>query len=105
MTRVVRLAATVRSAASMSRSVRRVERAGGLVEDQDARVLEDGAGDGDALLLAAGEFQAALADAGVVALGQAQDEVVHLGEAGGVLDLGLAWRRGGRRRCCSRWCR
>ena len=30
-----------------------VERAGGLVEDEDGRVLEDGPGDGDALALAA----------------------------------------------------
>ena len=39
-----------------------VEGGGGLVEDEDGRVLEDGAGDGHALLLAAGELQAALAD-------------------------------------------
>ena len=38
-----------------------VERAGRLVEDQDRRPFEDGAGDGDALLLAAGELEAALA--------------------------------------------
>jgi hypothetical protein len=31
-----------------------VERAGGFVEDQDARVADQGAGDGDALALAAG---------------------------------------------------
>ena len=42
-----------------------VERRGRLVEQQDARVLQDGAGDRDALLLAAGELQAALADHGV----------------------------------------
>ena len=52
-----------------------VERRGRLVEDQDRRRLEDGAGDGDALLLAAGEFQAALADLGLVAVGQRLDEV------------------------------
>ena len=45
----------------------RVERAGRLVEDQDRRVLEEEAGDGDALPLAAGELYAALADMGVVA--------------------------------------
>ena len=39
-----------------------VERAGRLVEDQDRRVLEQGAGDGDALLLAARKLEAALAD-------------------------------------------
>ena len=47
-----------------------VERRGRLVEHQDRRALEDGAGDGDALLLAAGELEAALADLGVVALRQ-----------------------------------
>ena len=45
-----------------------VERRGRLVEQQDRRRLQDRAGDGDALLLAARELQAALADLGVVAL-------------------------------------
>src|SRR5262249_32247445 len=38
-----------------------VERGGRLVEQQDRRSFQDGARDGDALLLAAGQFQAALA--------------------------------------------
>ena len=50
----------------------RVERRGRLVEEQDRRVLEDRAGDGDALALAAGQRHAALADLGVVALRQAR---------------------------------
>src|SRR5262249_7543428 len=41
-----------------------VERRGRLVEHQDRRRLEDGARDRHALLLAAGELQAALADLG-----------------------------------------
>ena len=45
----------------------RIERRGGLVEDQDRRVLQDHPGDGDPLALAAGELDAALADVGVVA--------------------------------------
>ena len=45
-----------------------VERRGRLVEQQDRRAFQDGARDGDALLLAAGELEAALADLGVVAL-------------------------------------
>ena len=49
-----------------------VEGAGGLVEHQDRRVAQHGARDRDALLLAAGEAVAALADHGVVALGQAR---------------------------------
>ena len=44
-----------------------VQRAGGFVQQQDGRILQDGAGDGDALLLAAGQFQPALAHHGVIA--------------------------------------
>ena len=57
-----------------------VERAGRLVEDQDARIGDQRAGDGDALALAARQAAAALADDGVVALGQLEDEVVGAGE-------------------------
>src|SRR5262249_42627165 len=66
----------------------RVERAGGLVHDQDGRVSKDGAGDGHALALAAGEFDTAVADQGLVALGKAGDKIVRIGLAGGVLDIG-----------------
>ena len=45
----------------------RIERAGRLVEDEDRRILEEDAGDRDALALAAGELRAALADMGVEA--------------------------------------
>ena len=48
-----------------------VERRGRLVEDQDRRRLQDGAGDRHALLLAAGQFQPALADLGLVAVAAA----------------------------------
>ncbi len=44
-----------------------VERRGRFVEDEDRRVLENDARDGDALALAAGELDAALADMGLVA--------------------------------------
>src|ERR1700744_3474322 len=64
-----------------------VEGAGRLVQDQDARVPEQGPGDRDPLLLAAGEPVPAGADHGVVPVGQADDEVVDLGRAGRVLDL------------------
>ena len=46
-----------------------VEGAGGFVEDEDRGVAEEGAGEGEALLLAAGEPGAALADDGGVAVG------------------------------------
>ena len=72
-----------------------VERGGGFVEDQDGRVLQDGARDGEALAFAAGEARTFLADDGVVALGHAEDEVVRERHARGVLhagerDVGLA---------------
>ena len=57
-----------------------VERAGRLVEDQDARIGDQRAGNGDALALAARKRRAALADDGVVAFGQFEDEVVRAGE-------------------------
>ena len=55
----------------------RVERARGLVEQQQRRVLQDRAGDADALALAARQAHAALAEEGPVALGQRADEVVR----------------------------
>lgn len=47
-----------------------VEGAGGFVEDQELRALENSAGDGEALFLAAGEADAVFADDGVVAVGK-----------------------------------
>ena len=52
--------------------------------------FQDGAGDGDALLLAAGQLEAALADLGVVALRRRADEAVDLGVLRRFLDLGVA---------------
>ena len=61
-----------------------VEVAGGLVEDDDGRVLQEHAGDGQALLLAAREAVAALADERVEPVGQRGDHVVDpRGPAGG----------------------
>ena len=60
-----------------------VHRGGGVVEQEEARVGEDRAGEGDALALAAGEGEALFADDGVVAVGQGGDEAVGLGGAGG----------------------
>ena len=56
--------------------------AGELVEDQDARVAQDGPGQGQALLLAAGQLGAGLADARLVAVRQLHDEVVGEGPLG-----------------------
>ena len=60
-----------------------IERGGGFVEDEDGGVADEGAGDGDALALAAGEALAAFAEGGVVALREGLDEVVGVGFAGG----------------------
>ena len=64
-----------------------VHRGGGVVEHQHARVGQQRARDRDALALPTGDRQAALADLGLVALGQAADEVVRLRAPGGRFDL------------------
>ena len=51
----------------------------GLVEDDDGRVLEDAAGNRDALLFAAGKRRPAFADQGLVAVRERHDEVVAAG--------------------------
>ena len=63
-----------------------VEIAGGLVEDEDARIGQDGPGDGQALALAAAEPHASLADQGLVAVGQTLDELGGVGGLGGLGD-------------------
>src|SRR5207248_3110708 len=65
----------------------RVQVARRLVEDEDLRVREDRPGDGQPLLLAARELDAALADERFVALGQLDDELVGVGPPGRVFDL------------------
>ncbi len=64
-----------------------------LVEDQDRRILEEGAGDGQALALAAAEPHAALAHQRGVALRAGQDELLGVGLARRAVD-----RLGRRRR-------
>ena len=64
-----------------------VDGAGGVVEDEDARIGHDGPGQGDPLALPARERQPALADDGVVAAGELEDELVGLGHPGRRLDL------------------
>ena len=56
-----------------------VERAGRLVEHQDRRVLQDSAGERDALALAARKLAAALAGRRVVAFALGEDEFVRRG--------------------------
>ena len=66
-----------------------VKGARGLVQNEDARVAQKHARDGDALLLAAGQPRAALAHERVVAVGQRADELVDVGLARRLLDFGL----------------
>lgn len=63
-----------------------VQRTGGFVEDENARVGDQRAGDGDTLALAAGQCAALLADQGVVTFGQFEDEVVGAGQFGRLHD-------------------
>ncbi len=65
-----------------------VEVARGFVQQQQGGVLQEGAGDGDALGLAAGYAMAAFADAGEEAGGKAGREFGDAGLAGGFLNLG-----------------
>ena len=71
----------------------RIERGGGLVEQDDRRVLDQRARDRDALALAAGQLQAVLADRRVVAVRERHDEVVRVGGLGGGDDLVLGRAR------------
>ena len=72
-----------------------VKRRRRLVEDQHRRVAQDGARDRHALLLAAREAIAALADGRVIAIGQRGDQLVDLRRASGVFDLLVAGVRAG----------
>jgi uncharacterized protein (UPF0261 family) len=93
MAMVVRPRTRLSSAFWISFSVSVSTAEGRLVEDQDARVDQQGAGDRDALAFAAGKALAAFADQRVVAVRQAQDELVGMGGAGGGDDF-LARRLG-----------
>ena len=65
----------------------RVDRGGGVVEQQQPGVGDQRPGEGDPLPLAAGEGEPLLADDGVVAVGQLADELVGLRRPGGGEDL------------------
>mmetsp|Transcript_25241 Transcript_25241/g.74098 ORF Transcript_25241/g.74098 Transcript_25241/m.74098 type:complete len:414 (+) Transcript_25241:22-1263(+) len=59
----------------------RVQGGGGLVQEEERGVVKQRARDGHPLFLPAGEAHPALADKGVVAVGEARDEVVRVGLA------------------------
>ncbi len=64
-----------------------IERAGGLVEQQDRRIAQHRTGDGKPLLLAAREPGAVFAQIGVEPLGQAFEELRRIGSPGGLPQL------------------
>ena len=86
------------AAAAMARwiwsSVARVDGGGGIVQDQDARVGQEGARQRQALALSAGEGHAALADDRLVALVESVDEVIAPGRRRPRLRSRQAWRPG-----------
>src|ERR1700730_277429 len=64
-----------------------IERRGGLVEEEDRRVLEEGPRNGDAGALAARKLRPVLAHGSIVAVCELGDEVVGVGGAGGGDDV------------------
>ncbi len=71
----------------------RVHAGGGLVEDEDARVSQGGAGNGQQLALALAESGAAFAQHRLIFIGQALDEGIGVGQLGGLLHLFVAGLR------------
>ena len=66
-----------------------VERRGRLVEQQQRRIAQNGARDGDALALATRQRDAALADRRVESVRQRRDEGCGMGMLGGARDIGI----------------
>src|SRR5580704_2463714 len=62
-----------------------VDRGGGLVEDEDAGIVSEGAGEADELLLAGGEGGAAFADGLGELEGEGADEVAYVDFVGSAL--------------------
>src|SRR5512135_511428 len=65
-----------------------IEAGGGLIQDQDSRIGQDGPGDRHPLALAPRELHAALPHHRVVAVLELPDELVAMGDPGDGLDLG-----------------
>src|SRR6266404_1247909 len=59
----------------------RIQTGSGFIENEDAGISENGASDGDALLLSSGKFYAAFADDGIVFPFKGFGEFVHAGDA------------------------
>jgi hypothetical protein len=67
----------------------RVEHRRGLVENQDRRVANEGARQGESLALATRQLYPLVADGGAVTFGKGFDEVSRAGQFGRVADLGV----------------
>ena len=65
----------------------RIDGGSRFIQYKDARIMQNGAGDGDALALAGGESCAAFSGNGVIAVGEVHDEFVGIRCAGGGDDL------------------
>ena len=70
-----------------------VQGGGGLVQQQDGGIFQDGSCQGNALALPARQASAPFSGQGVVTFGQGHDEVVDVGQPGSPLDLLLAGAR------------
>ena len=81
----------------------RVERAGGFVQDEDRRVLENRPRNRHALPLPARELHATLADQRLVTRRQGLDELGRMRETRGMAHLGIGRVWSGRRGCCRQW--
>ena len=75
-----------------------IDSGGRVIQNQDAGLFQQCAGNAEALLLAARDIVAALLDVGLVLIGEALDKLIGAGLLAGVLDLasvasGLPQRR------------
>ena len=66
-----------------------IERTGGFIEQQDGGIAQDGAGDGEALALAARQARAGFAEEAVDAIGELAQESVGMGGFSGGPDFGF----------------
>ena len=64
-----------------------IEGGGRLIEDQNARIVDQGARNGNALALTARKREAAIPDTGIIALGERNDKVMRACRASGRNDL------------------
>ena len=59
---------------------RRIDRRGGIVEDQHFRLFQQGAGDAEPLALASGNIGPSLLDPGLIPIGKALYELIRTGD-------------------------